>query len=273
MTHNEAVKSLAGHFDPYDWLIYTESGVRSDCIPDVLLIKKAYARPDFRIYEVKVKNSDFKSDLSKLKFEKYYSYADRVFFAVGPDVTVDVKKELEGHPVGIMKYGKSGWRTIKNAPKLTGNKMIDWEMYLALMMNGKLWDKKDRLSRLDHEAMALKKIELENYYRGANEHLEKRLKEINDLQYKMKDMERATERKVEDEFIENLCMPENRGYYGSKNLADKLVMGILKDKFDEAFDEIKWRLFPYIKQEDLEERERYEKMRQERLARKRQINV
>jgi hypothetical protein len=246
--------------------------VRSDCIPDVLLIKKAYARPDFRIYEVKVKNSDFKSDLQKLKFEKYYSYADRVFFAVGPEVTVDVKKELEGHPVGIIKYGKSGWRTVKNAPKLNNNKMIDWEMYLALMMNGKLWDKKDRLSRLDRELIRIKKMEIEHHYSGANEYLEKRLKELQHKEYEMKDLERAAERKVEEEFIENLCMPENHGYYGSKNIADKLVMGILKDKFDEAFDEIKWRLLPYLKQDEIEEREKYEKIRKERLA-KRNVRV
>lgn len=253
MKHSEAIESLAGNLlDPHDWIIYTEPRFRADCIPDMLAIKKAYARPEFRIYEVKVQNSDLQGDVRNAKFEKYYSYADRVYFALGPDITCDWKELLKHHPVGVVTCDKDGnWRTRRAAPKIDAKKMIDWELYLALIMNGKIWDKKDRLTRLEHERMILLKKEIQELTRSANKTLEKSIDEARRTLDKAKDIYEDAKSAALRDLKADLGL--HRWYYSSggenagKELVDQITREVLRPRMEAMFDELRVMVFPVLK--------------------------
>lgn len=251
MSHSQAIDSLAGNLlDPHDWIIYTEPRFRADCIPDMLAIKKAYARPEFRIYEVKVQNSDLQGDVRNSKFEKYYSYADRVYFALGPDITCDWKELLKHHPVGVVTCDKDGnWRTRRAAPKIEAKKLIDWELYLALIMNGKIWDKKDRLTRLEHERMVLLKTEIQQLTSSANATLKKQIDEARRTLDKAKDIYDDAKAAAIRDLKADLGL--HRWYYGSSDeqhqLIDHITKDVLRPRLESMFDDLRVMVFPVLK--------------------------
>lgn len=205
MTHADAIKSLAKQFDHVDWLIFTECSMRSDCIPDLLVFKKSYARAETRIYEVKVTLGDLKQDVKKMKFQKYFDYADRVFFAIGPGIKVDVAKEiLAGQSVGIMSFRGDKWVVNVPAPRLAHEKKIDWEFFLALMMGGKQFKPSERYSRIEREHMIVMQDEIKTRYAVHNRALNKKIGELENQRSEMQNMERSARilahRKLREEF-------------------------------------------------------------------------
>lgn len=247
MTHAELVKSLAEtYFDLGRWLVYTESRLGSHYmqkdlpIPDVFAIKKSYTQMEMRTYEIKSSNSDFQSDVRTLKFEKYMQHSDRVFFALGPEVTCDYEELLRHHKVGIIKfYPKSGiWRVVRQAPKLTRQPLDEW-VFLSLMMNGKQVRFDDRLSRLEREAIKLKKLEISDYERVANERLNKRFEELRDREYAASRLEREAHDVVRRDLTNMLGL----GYVSDlSKLPEEIFVGTIMRHLGKAQSEIRDKL-------------------------------
>ncbi len=257
MTHAELVKSLAEtYFDLGRWLVYTESRLGSHYmqqdlpIPDVFAIKKSYTQMEMRTYEVKASNSDFQSDVRTLKFEKYMQHSDRVFFALGPNVTCDYEEILKHHKVGIIKfYPKSGiWRVVRQAPKLTRQPLDEW-VFLSLMMNGKLVRFDDRLSRLEREAVNLKKLEIDGYGRTLNESLKKRFEELRDQEYRVKNTEQDVKDRVRKEVMKLL----NLGYISDlSKLPEEIFVSTIMRHIGLAQNEIREKLKTILEKDLLE---------------------
>lgn len=190
MNHRDLVYNLAHNHDTYDWLIYTEPSIASDCIPDVLIIRKSYAsRREVRIYEVKATESDLRQDVRNMKFQKYFDYADRVYFAIGSDVPFKKAQEiLSGQQVGITQFNGEKWVMRKPAPRLAHTKSIDWPFFLALMMGSKeITRNQNRLDRLESEKAKLISNSLPELRRSAFRFLAHKADELeklkSDLEY------------------------------------------------------------------------------------------
>lgn len=83
--HNELAIKLADHLKgANDRLIYCDMqlGPAGSPRPDVFTIRKSYAHPKPLAYEVKVSVSDFRSDITKGKWQSYLEFASGVHFVV-----------------------------------------------------------------------------------------------------------------------------------------------------------------------------------------------
>lgn len=220
MTHAEAVYSLARQFDSREWLVFTECGVGPDHdgFPDILLIRKSYSRPETRVYEVKVTDSDFTQDVRAGKFQKYMDYADRLYFALGPGIKADWKDKLAGQQVGVMSFRGDQWVNNRPAPRLQHEKRIDWKFFLALLMGGKEIGRGGRLSRLEaHRANLLKIENLEATY-SVNKVLDRKLDEFKSKRTEFENLVKSAEKEARKRLRARLGLTE--GWYGSDIIDD-----------------------------------------------------
>lgn len=220
MTHSEAIYSLAATFDTQEWLIYTECGVgpKFDGLPDLMLVRKSYARPEIRVYEIKVTDSDFTQDARSGKFMKYMEYADKLYFALGPDIKTNWKEKLSGQQVGVMSLRGDKWVNHRPAPKLTHEKRIDWHFFLALMMNGKVLNKTDRLTRLEAYRTELLAIENGEKTYTVNNALQKKMTALKDKERQFEDMVKQAEIEATTRLRKRLGL--DKGWYSSEIIED-----------------------------------------------------
>lgn len=240
MTHADAIKSLSSNFDLNDWLIFTECSMRSDCIPDLMMFKKSYARAETRIYEVKVTLADLRQDVKKMKFQKYFDYADRVFFAIGPGIKVETAKEiLDGQQVGIVSHRGGVWVTNKPAPRLAHEKKIDWELFLALMMGARKLHRDDRYSRLEREHMLVMASEIHERYKIHNRELDKKIQELGRMRDELSDVEKNADRRAMIKLREQLGITK---HWASEGFVRDMFRQVVEKKFEEAVKIIKDQL-------------------------------
>lgn len=111
--HDQLAHDLADHLGAKDGrMIWTDMqlGPAGSPRPDVYTIDPSYMHANPTAYEIKVSRSDFLSDVTSGKWQKYKTYAGAVVFAV-PAGLID-KKELPGG-CGLMVRSETGWRTMR----------------------------------------------------------------------------------------------------------------------------------------------------------------
>jgi len=91
-------------------------------IPDVMRIRKSYAKQCFQIYEVKASRVDFMSDMRHNKWTGYLPMCNQFFFAVAPKVC---DKDEIPDKVGLLIRYPEGWKVIKHAAMRPANLRIE----------------------------------------------------------------------------------------------------------------------------------------------------
>lgn len=109
--HDALAADLAGHLrhggERLTWLNISLGGLNS-ARPDVFSMRQfSYARPEFISYEIKVSESDLRSDLTSGKWQKYLEFSQGVTFAVPQGLfgIKDIPREC-----GIIIRGEKAWR-------------------------------------------------------------------------------------------------------------------------------------------------------------------
>lgn len=111
--HDDLMRDLADHLRTNSgrmvWCDMQLGGMHSER-PDVYTINKSYSKPMPLAYEIKVSISDFRSDITTGKWQKYLQEASGVVFAVPKGLVT--KKDI---PIGcgLMTRSESGWSTVK----------------------------------------------------------------------------------------------------------------------------------------------------------------
>jgi hypothetical protein len=184
MTHQELILRLASNFDLANNLVFTECRLGSTWlnggvpIPDLVVIAKSYTRPNIRIYEVKATQNDFAGDLRSHKWEKYRGYAERIYFALGPDIEPPdwFNKDF---PCGLVRIGEKGVRTLRPAPPSKDWKPWTMEVMLSLLIQGRCMNFNNELSALHEVIEAETKLREVKVRDGLNRYL----KEVTDREH------------------------------------------------------------------------------------------
>ena len=81
---------------------------------DVVTIKPSYDKFNMDIYECKATRADFLGDIKSKKYERYFHYCHRLYFACLSGIAN--KREMPDG-VGLIIKGEKGWSVIKAARK------------------------------------------------------------------------------------------------------------------------------------------------------------
>lgn len=131
--HDELLLDLAKHLSSPDRMIWMDMqmGPSGSPRPDVYSIRKSYTDPRPITYEIKISVSDFRSDITKGKWQSYSPFSSGIYFCVPQGLIT--KSDL---PVGcgLMVRGDEGWRTIK-APTLQKVKFSE-PVLLKMLIDG-----------------------------------------------------------------------------------------------------------------------------------------
>lgn len=210
--HGELIEDLKKHLDMPDRIMLVEPHLGSStmhygkiAIPDIFCFQKSFAKPDFKIFEVKVSDSDLRGDVMSGKWEKYLPYCDRVIFAL-PEY-VKWEQILGNQPAGVMVRYPNCWRTMKKGALNQKRKTLSEEVFIALMIYLDETVSKVRELELEKEHLLQKDIEKIRY--SVDEKLRKRIEEldkkINESQHLLK---YGREEAFKD-YCEKLGIPSN----------------------------------------------------------------
>lgn len=135
-SHDQLANDLANHLlkNP-DRIIWTDMqlGPSGSPRPDVYTIPKSYANFRPMAYEIKVSVADFRSDITKGKWQSYLKYACAVIFAVPKGL---ISKEDIPKGCGLIVRSESGWRMVKG-PTLTPIKNdLPADFWIKLVIDG-----------------------------------------------------------------------------------------------------------------------------------------
>ena len=100
--------------------------------PDVYVLDCSFTNPNPTAYEVKVSRSDFLSDVTSGKFQKYYKFASRVVFAVPKGL---IKKTEVPDGCGLIERSEKSWRNTRRA--IVNPVDIPWEAMMKLLLHGR----------------------------------------------------------------------------------------------------------------------------------------
>lgn len=135
-THDNLMYDLAEHLGKNsDRIIWTDMqlGPSGSPRPDVYTIPKSYSNFKPIAYECKVTNADFRSDITKGKWQSYLKFASGVIFAVPAGL---IAKEDIPKGCGLIIRGDNGWRVVKG-PTLTPIKNnLPAEFWIKLVIDG-----------------------------------------------------------------------------------------------------------------------------------------
>lgn len=112
--HDQLAHDLACHLRGFGDVVVWEDmqlGPSGSARPDLYVIPKSYSAFKPRVYEIKVSRSDFLSDVTSGKWQKYLEFASCVIFAV-PKGLVNIGEVPSG--CGLICRGES-WRQAKRA--------------------------------------------------------------------------------------------------------------------------------------------------------------
>lgn len=249
MNHQDLVRSLAGHLQDPERILFVEPNLNGWAMggdygsPDILVVNKSYSRFVRRIYEVKASTSDLTSDLRKEKWTRYLPICDRLTFAVGRDV--DYEKHLRPLPVGIMVERENGtWRTVRAAPaNLKAEPWLD-NVWMALLF-GRMGERRNsRLERMEAERARLIGAELDGLRMSAFEALREKARELAELQHnldrrseELDQRDKATEQDHYQRALKRVCERLNAWVYAPRSeqeILERWASQILRSAFDSA---------------------------------------
>lgn len=135
LTHDQLADNLAQHLLRDDRIVWTDipAGRQGSCRPDVYTIQKSYTQPNPTSYEIKVSVSDFRSDVTSGKWQKYLEFSHAVVFCV-PKGLVTKKDTPKG--CGLMTFNGEFWNTVKR-PTIQPETHLNSELLLKLLIEGK----------------------------------------------------------------------------------------------------------------------------------------
>lgn len=134
MGHDELASSLANHLLLDSRMVWEDinAGKGGSMRPDVFTIEKSYANPKPTVYEVKVSVSDFRSDITSGKWQKYFDIAGSVVFAT-PKGLISRKDVPDG--CGLIQFNGVDWVTLKRARAMKDT-TLPAPFLLKLLMDG-----------------------------------------------------------------------------------------------------------------------------------------
>ncbi|KAF1025007.1 MAG: hypothetical protein GAK29_02176 [Acinetobacter bereziniae] len=134
--HDRLMYDLADHLSlKSDRIIWTDMqlGSSGSPRPDVYSIPKSYANFKPLAYECKVSVSDFRSDITKGKWQSYLKFASGVIFAVPQGL---VSKEDIPKGCGLIVRGENGWRMLKGPTLQAIKNDFPADCWIKLLIDG-----------------------------------------------------------------------------------------------------------------------------------------
>lgn len=131
--HDELARDLADSLTLPERMIWVDMqlGPSGSPRPDVFTMRKSYTRPLPISYEIKVSVSDFRSDVTSGKWQKYLAFSSAVIFAVPRGL---ITKDDLPAGCGLMTRSENGWTT---ARKPTHNPVqLPQHVMLKLLIDG-----------------------------------------------------------------------------------------------------------------------------------------
>ena len=131
--HDALAKDLASHLETPERMIWTDMqlGPSGSARPDVYSMRKSYSKPMPVTYEIKVSVSDFRSDITSGKWQKYLDFSTAVVFAVPKGL---VSKDDIPKGCGLMTRGENGWVTLRKPTRQTVT--LPEKVMLKLLIDG-----------------------------------------------------------------------------------------------------------------------------------------
>jgi len=217
MSHHELVSDLADRCREFDArMVISNVGIGSRWlqssipIPDVMMIKKSYTKPDITIYEVKATRRDFMQDVGKGKYRQYFNICHRFYFAC--PVGVLKKEEIpEGAGLTVYNKDKKSWSIVKASRRWEGNlDQIDW---MSIMFA--LKESQTRVRRLSERVVFEENVDLEQRAKRLPSEF-RRILEDHRTAYKAL--------KEREESIRNILkLDERSGWYEIERVIERLV--------------------------------------------------
>jgi hypothetical protein len=122
MQHEELIDSLRDQLSAGDRVVIANVGIGSRYlyssipIPDLMMFRKSYTKPDVTVFEIKAYKSDFGADVNEGKYRRYFDISNRVYFACRQGM---IKKEDVPGDVGLYTYNEENksWSCVKGAKR------------------------------------------------------------------------------------------------------------------------------------------------------------
>lgn len=133
--HDELAHDLAKKFRVNgDKMVWEDMNMGSSgsCRPDVYVINKTYSYFQPLTYEIKVSLSDFRSDITSGKWQKYLKFSAGVVFAVPKGL---ITKNDVPNGCGLIVRSDTGWRHAKK-PTLSQVDSLPHETWMKMMIDG-----------------------------------------------------------------------------------------------------------------------------------------
>jgi hypothetical protein len=157
MTHDELALDLAAHLRGGSKRITwcdMQLGESGSPRPDVYTMEPTYTRLSFEAFEVKVSVSDFRSDVTSGKWQKYLRYANSVTFAVPAGL---IRKEDVPATCGLIVRHETGWRYAKKPTKHVLTE-LPWRAWIKLLLDGTERSEQARKVQMFNEYLAGEKL-------------------------------------------------------------------------------------------------------------------
>lgn len=133
--HDDLATDLAAHLrGNTDRIVWTDMqlGPMHSARPDVFTLQKSFTRFTPLVYEIKISTSDFRSDITSGKWQRYLEFASGVIFAV-PAGLIGPKDVPVG--CGLIVRGATGWRTTRK-PTLSKIETLPRDAWVKLVIDG-----------------------------------------------------------------------------------------------------------------------------------------
>lgn len=157
-SHNQLADDLASHLaQNSDRIIWTDMqlGPSGSPRPDVYTIPKSYSNFRPIAYECKVSVSDFRSDITKGKWQSYLKYASGVIFAVPKGL---IGKDDIPKGCGLIVRSENGWRVVKGPTLLPVANDLPKDFWIKLVIDGVNRSKQQYRVQLSAEHRARKAV-------------------------------------------------------------------------------------------------------------------
>lgn len=175
--HDELLYDLAEHLEKPERMMWLDMPMENSgsCRPDIYTLNKSFTNPKPIAYEIKASVSDFRSDITSGKWQKYLTYASAVVFCVPQGLVTksDIPKGC-----GLMVRSEAGWRTLK-APTIEKAPDLPRNTWMKLLMSGM------------EQEYSISRLKAEKYF---NTHLVAKENFSEDVQMVLQDLQYARNR-------------------------------------------------------------------------------
>lgn len=188
--HDELADDLAEHLGRNsDRIIWKDMqlGQSGSPRPDVFTVPKSYSRFTPISYEIKVSVSDFRSDITKGKWQSYLKFSSGVIFAVPKGL---ISKEDLPERCGLIERSESGWRMVKGPTLDYVADNLPKDFWIKLLIDGVDRAVQKQKHTIGFEYRAEKAI-TKRYGAELGEALSRRDRAISTLNYRTEEVKKS----------------------------------------------------------------------------------